>query len=146
MPLRTQDEIKIGQLTIRFLVDGEASGTGVSIFEFYVPVAAKVPMGHSHDAYEETIYGLQGVLTFTIEGIPTDIGPGEVLSIRRGVAHRFDNTHDVDAKALAIISPGILGPDFFREMGAIVETAAGGPPNIAAIAAVMQRHGLTPAP
>ena len=86
------------------------------------------------------------MLTWTIEGIPTDVGPGEALCIRRGAVHQFDNTHDVDAKALAVVTPGILGPDYFREVAAVVEAAAGGPPDLAALAAVMRRHGLNPAP
>ena len=48
--------------------------------------------------------------------------------------------------ALAIVTLGILGPDFFREVAAILEAAGGGPPDLAAIVAVMGRHGLTPAP
>jgi hypothetical protein len=71
---------------------------------------------------------------------------GEALCIPRGAVHHFDNTVDVDAKALAIVTPGILGPDYFREIGAVLDAAAGGPPDLAAIAAVMRRHGLTPAP
>jgi len=146
MSTSTREEIKIGQLAIRFLIEGEESGGTAAIFEFDVPVGAKVPVAHSHDGYEETIYGLGGVMTLTIEGVPTDLGPGEVLCIRRGVVHHFDNTHDVDAKALAVVTPGILGPDYFREVAAVFEAAAGGPPDLAAIAAVMSRHGLTPAP
>ena len=146
MATNTSEEIRIGPLAIRFLVEGEASGGSVAVFEFDVPAGAMVAAAHSHDGYEETIYGLEGVLTFTIEGMPTDVGPGEVLCIRRGAVHQFDNTHDIDAKALAVVTPGILGPDYFREVAAVVDAAAGGPPDLAAIAAVMRRHGLTPAP
>lgn len=146
MATSTCEEIRIGQLAIRFLVEGEESAGLVAIFEFDVPADAKVPVAHSHDAYEETIYGLEGVLTLTIEGTQTDLGRGDVLLIPRGAVHRFDNTHDVDAKALAIVSPGILGPDYFRDIAAVVDAAAGGPPDFAAIAAVMRNHGLTPEP
>jgi quercetin dioxygenase-like cupin family protein len=146
MSTSTREEIRIGQLAIRFLVEGETSGGAVAIFEFDVPAGAKVPIAHSHDGYEETIYGLEGVLTWTIEGIPTEVGPGQALCIRRGVVHHFDNTHDLDATTLAIVTPGILGPDYFHELAAIVQSATGGPPDLAAIAAVMRRHGLTPAP
>jgi quercetin dioxygenase-like cupin family protein len=146
MATSTSEEIRIGELAIRFLVEGEASGGSVAVFEFDVPAGAKVPVAHSHDAYEETIYGLEGVLTWTIEDTSTDVGPGEVLCIRRGAVHHFDNTQDVDAKALAIVTPGVLGPDYFRELEAVVKASAGGPPDLAAIAAVMRRHGLTPAP
>lgn len=105
-----------------------------------------MPIAHSHDAYEETIYGLSGVLTWTLDGQKTEIGAGGVLCIRRGVVHRFDNFHAGDAKMLAIVSPGTLGPDYFREIAAVAAAARGGPPDGAAIAEVMRRHGLTPAP
>jgi quercetin dioxygenase-like cupin family protein len=140
------EEIRVGQLAIRFLLEGRDSGGALAIFEFDVAAGAKVPVAHSHDAYDETIYGLAGVLTFTVDGRQSDVGPGEVLFIPRGVVHRFDNIRGVDAKMLAVVTPGLLGPDFFREMAAIVNSATAGPPNSAALAAVMRRHGLTPAP
>jgi hypothetical protein len=34
----------------------------------------------------------------------------------------------------------------FREMAAVIEAATGGPPDPEALAEVMGRHGLTPAP
>lgn len=139
------EEIRIGQLAIRFLLEGEASGGSVAAFEFDIPAGARVPAAHSHDGYEETIYGLEGVLSWTLDGRRTEVGPGEVLFISRGVVHRFDNEHGVDAKMLAIVTPGVLGPDYFREMAAVIEAATGGPPDSAALAEVMRRHGLTPA-
>jgi quercetin dioxygenase-like cupin family protein len=145
MATMTSDEIKVGELAIRFLLEGEQSGGSVAIFEFDVPAGAKVAAAHSHDGYEETIYGLEGVLTWTIEGTATEVGPGEAVFIPRGAVHHFDNTGDVDAKALAIVTPGVLGPDYFREIAAVLDAAAG-PPDLAAIAAVMRRHGITPAP
>jgi quercetin dioxygenase-like cupin family protein len=146
MTTTMREEIRIGQLAIRFLVEGEESGGSVAVFEFDVPAGAKVPVAHSHDGYEETIYGLGGVLTWTIEDTPTDVGQGEALCIPRGAVHHFDNIRDADAKALAIVTPGVLGPQYFRDVAAVVEAAAGGPPDLAAIAAVMRQHGLTPAP
>jgi quercetin dioxygenase-like cupin family protein len=145
MTMSTREEIRVGPLAIRFLVEGEESGGSVAVFEFDVPAGAKVPAGHSHDGYEETVYGLEGVLTWTIDGMPTDVGPGEALLIRRGAVHRFDNTHDVDARALAVVTPGILEPAYFRDVAAILDAAAGGPPDLTALGEVMQQHGLTPA-
>jgi len=145
MTTSTREEIRVGQMAIRFLVEGEESGGSVAVFEFDVPVGAKVAAAHSHEGYDEAIYGLEGVLTWTIEGVPTDVGPGEVLFIPRGAVHHFDNTHDVDAKALAVVTPGILGPEFFREVAAVLDAAGDGPPDVAALGQVMRRHGLTPA-
>ena len=146
MATSTREEIRVGELAIRFLIEGEESQGSVAVFEFDVPAGSKVAAGHSHDGYEETIYGLDGVLTWTIEGVPVDVGPGEALCIPRGAVHQFDNTHGVDAKALAIVTPGILGPDYFREVATILDAAAGGPPDLAALGEVMRRNGLTPAP
>lgn len=141
-----QEEIKIGQVAVRFLLEGKQSGGSLAMFEFDVPAGAKVPVAHSHDGYEETIYGLQGVLTWTVNGQKCEVGPGQALCIPRGAIHRFDNTHAADARMLAVVTPGILGPDFFREAAAVVKAGGGGPPDPAAIAEVMRRHGLTPAP
>src|SRR3954465_15809202 len=140
------EEIKVGEMAIRFLVEGQQSAGAVAVFEFDVPTGAKIAAAHSHDGYDETIYGLEGVLTWTLAGVPVEVGPGDALFIPRGVVHHFDNAHDTDAKALAIVTPGILGPDFFRELPAIADPSAGGPPDLVALGVGMRRHGLTPAP
>ena len=144
-PQRALEEIHVGQTVIRFLIDGEASGGSVAMFEFEIPAGARVPVAHSHDAYEETVYGLEGVITFTVEGQRHDLGPGEFLCIRRGAVHRFDNFSSGMAKGLAVVTPGVLGPGYFREIAAIINAAVAGPPDHAAILEVMRRHGLTPA-
>jgi len=140
------EHIKIGQLEIRFLLEGSATAGSLAMFEFDVPANARVPIAHSHDAYEETIYGLKGALTWTVEGRVHDVGAGDVLCIPRGAVHRFDNTSGGDATMLAVVTPGVLSPDYFRELAALIGAAAGGPPDLTAIAGVMRRHGLTPSP
>lgn len=145
MATSTSNEIKVGEMGIRFLLDGSQTSGSVAIFEFDVPAGARIAGAHSHDGYDETIYGLEGVLTWTIEGTPTEVGPNETVFIPRGAVHHFDNSGELDAKALAIATPGVIGPDFFREVGALLDAAAGGPPDLAALGAVMRKHGLTPA-
>jgi len=140
------EEIRVGQVAIRFLLEGDASGGSVAMFEFDVPAGAKVPIAHSHDGYEETIYGLRGSLTWTVDGRKAEIGPSQVLCIPRGAVHRFDNTADADATMLAVVTPGILGPSYFKDVADVIKAAGGSPPNPAAMAEVMRRHGLTPAP
>jgi quercetin dioxygenase-like cupin family protein len=139
-------DIRVGDMTIRYLVEGDQSAGAVAIFEFDVPTRAKVAAAHSHDEYEETIYELEGVLTWTVDGTPTELAPGEALCIPRGAVHRFDNRGEVDARALAIVTPGILRADYFREVAAVLDAAAGGPPDLTAVGDVMRRHGITPAP
>jgi len=140
------DLIQVGSMTIRFLVESEDSGGSVTAFEAGIPARAKMPAPHSHDGFEETIYGLEGVSTWTVDGVPHDIGPGDALCIKRGSVHHFDNRGQVDAKALAIATPGVFGRSCFEEVAAVFEDSAGGPPDLARIGEVMRRHGLTPAP
>ena len=144
MTVRTCEEIRVGEMAIRFLLEGEQSGGAVAVFEFDVPAGSRVAAAHSHDGFEETIYGLEGTLVWTVEGESQEISRGEVLCIPRGAVHQFANTGDLDAKALAIATPGIFGPDYFREVAAALDASAGGPPDLGAIGAVMRRHGLTP--
>jgi quercetin dioxygenase-like cupin family protein len=146
MTTMTSDTIRVGALAIRFLVEAGESGGSVAVFEFDVPPQAKVPIAHSHDAYEETLYGLSGALAWTVDGERHEVGPGDVLCIPRGVVHKFENEGDVEATNLAIVTPAVLGPQYFRDLAALVDAAADGPPDPARIVEVMLRHGLTPAP
>ena len=137
------DVIRVGQIEIRFRLTPAATGGSVSMFEFMVPPRARVPLPHSHDAYDETAYGLDGVITWTLDGRKIENRPGDVLFIPRGRVHGFENLGDVPARGLGVISPGILGPEFFQEVGDVVN--AGGPPDPARIGEIMRRYGLTPA-
>ena len=138
--------IQLGPLGIRFLVAGESSGGSASMFECTVPAGEKLRApAHSHDAYEETIYGLDGVLTWTVNGTPIDVAPGQAICIPRGAVHRFDNLGQEDARVLIVASPALIGPEYFREVAAAMAAAAGGPPDQARMVEIMRRYGLTPA-
>ena len=141
------ETIRLGPLTIRFLVSKERSGGSVAAFELTVPASQRLAAPpHSHDHYEETIYGIAGVLTWTVDGRQIEVGPGQALCIPRGAVHRFDNNGAVDAKVLCLVTPAAIGPLFFRESAELINSAAGGPPDRAKMVEIMRRHGLTPAP
>ncbi|MCZ7640929.1 MAG: cupin domain-containing protein [Verrucomicrobia bacterium] len=138
-----KDEIiRVGQIGIRFLLEAADTNGSVVMFEFTVPAGAKVPVPHYHKAYDETIYGVEGVVTFTVEGKPVDIGPGETCFIPRGAVHGFNNLKPTAVKALAVITPALLGPDFFKEAAAVVN--AGSPPDVEKLRGVLLKHGLVP--
>jgi quercetin dioxygenase-like cupin family protein len=139
----TAETITVGQLGVRFLVEGPDSNGSVSVFECYVPANARMPAPHSHDAFEETIYGLKGTTSWTVDGESIGIGAGEALCVPRGAVHGFQNGGGTDATFLAIASPGVFGPAYFREVGEVLAASAAGPPDVAALAEVMRRHGLT---
>ena len=138
------ETIGFGPLVIRFLITGDHSSGSVAAFELTVAGGQRLPApAHSHDHYEETIYGLEGVLTWTVNGQPIDVGPGQALCIPRGAVHRFDNLATETARALCVITPAAIGPQYFRETFALMK--AGGPPDRAKMADIMRRYGLTPA-
>jgi quercetin dioxygenase-like cupin family protein len=101
---------------------------------------------HSHDHYEETIYGISGVLTWTVHGKHVEVGPGQALCITRGAIHLFENHGGQEVRVLCVITPAAIGPQYFRESAEVINGAAGGPPDRARMAEIMCRHGLTPAP
>jgi Uncharacterized conserved protein, contains double-stranded beta-helix domain len=135
--------IKAGQVTIDFLLEAADSNGSAAMFEFTVPAGAKVPIPHYHENFDETIYGLSGIMTFTVAGKDINIAPGETCFIPRGAVHGFNNLQNEDAKALAVITPALLGPIYFKEVAEIVN--AGGPPNLEKLKLVMAKHGLIPA-
>jgi len=143
----SDETIRLGPLGVRFLITADdASGT-VAVFELTVPGSQRLAApAHSHDHYEETIYGIEGVLTWTVDGKPIEVGPGQALCIPRGAVHRFDNNGSQDARALCVVTPAAIGPQYFREVAEVMKAAAGGPPDRVKLAEVMRRHGLTPAP
>lgn len=140
------ETITVGELGVRFLVEAAVSNRSASVFECHVPANSRMPAPHSHDGFEETIYGLKGATTWTIDGETIDVGPGEAVCVRRGHIHGFENHCDIDATFLAIATPGVFGPAYFREIAEVLAASAGDPPNLTAIGEVMRRHGLTPAP
>ena len=140
----SDETIRVGLLTVRFLLPGDNSSGSIAAFELTVPGAQRLlAPAHSHDHYEETI---DGVLTWTVDGKQIEVGPGQALCIPRGAIHRFDNNGSRDVKALCVITPAAIGPQYFREAAEVINAAAGGPPNRAQMVEIMCRHGLKPAP
>jgi len=146
MSTASPDTIQVGALSVRFCVEAADSNGSVSVFECFVPADSTMPVPHSHDAFEETVYGLEGITTWTVDGQQHDLGPGQAVCILRGAVHGFQNHGIEDAKFLAVASPGLMSPDYFREVHDVLASSAGGPPDLARIGEVMRRHGLTPAP
>ena len=143
----SDETIRLGPLAVRFLLTGDDSIGSVAVFELAVSAAQHLAApAHSHDHYEETVYGIAGVLTWTVDGTPIDVGPGQALCIPRGAIHRFDNNGSQDVKALCLVTPAALGPQYFREAAEVMNATAGGSPDRAKMAEIMGRHGLTPAP
>jgi quercetin dioxygenase-like cupin family protein len=133
--------VKVGQIEIRYLVDGSEKG-GLGVFELAVPPGAFVPPPHSHTNNEECVYVLEGALRYSVDKESRDLKPGEWMSTPRGSVHQFSNPGSETARALIMLSPDI-GMQYFRDVSAVVN--AGGPPDRVKLMEVMSRYGLIPA-
>ncbi len=136
------ETIQIGKLRLEFLRSKHETGGSLDLMRMTVPNEGQMPVAHYHKDWDETVYGLTGTLTFTVDGAEQAIGPGDTLFIPRGMVHGFDNRSGADAVCLAALTPGVLGPEYFRELGALI---AKGKPDEAEVQGIMLRHGLVPA-
>src|SRR5437667_10788335 len=133
-------QFNAGQLGIRYLIDGSQSAS-LGMFELTVPPASNVPPPHSHSNNEEIVYVLEGTLLYTVGSDTRDLTPGQTMHTPRGTVHGFSNPSNGVARALIILSPDI-GAQYFKDVAAVINV--GGPPDKAALVAVMSRYGLMP--
>src|SRR3984885_2301134 len=138
----TLEVIRIGGLELRFLQSKESSEGSLDLFEMIVEPGARVPVAHFHENWDETVYGLTGVSTWRIDGREVELEPGQAVFIKRGIVHSFSNGTQEPTACLNILTPGVLGPGYFREMAALI---ASGPPDPELVKTTMLRHGLIPA-
>jgi quercetin dioxygenase-like cupin family protein len=139
----TLETIRLGGLELRFLQTKDETAGSLDAFEMTVQPNARMLIAHYHDSWDETVYGLAGESTWRLGGQDVALKPGQSMFIKRGIVHAFRNDTQETASALCILTPGVLGPAYFREIAALV---AGGAPDPAKMKEIMLRHGLHPAP
>ena len=135
--------IDIGALRLKFLQTRDDTGGAIDLFEMTLQPNAHMPVPHYHESWDETIYGLDGVSTWRIDGKDIDLAPGETVFIKRGVVHGFANRSGSPATCLCLLSPGALGTHYFKEMAALLGSGA---PDLAKMKETMLRYGLVPVP
>ncbi len=137
------EEIRLLGIVLRMMIDGPTTGASLTMFEMDVSPGAGMPVPHHHVGFDELAYGMAGKLRMTIEGQAFEVGKGHSLLIKRGEVHSFVNPFDETAKVLCVLTPGVLGAQYFREVRELL--VPGAPPDPTKMAEVMMRHGLVPA-
>jgi len=137
------ETINLGSLQLKFLQSKDDTAGSLDMFEMTLQPNARMPIPHYHDRWDETIYGLAGISTWRIDGKDIDLAPGETVFIKRGVVHGFTNRSTAPASCLCTLSPGVLGPQYFRDMASLLSA---GTPDPAKMKETMLRYGLIPAP
>jgi quercetin dioxygenase-like cupin family protein len=136
----------LGGQTIQFLVQGKESNGSISALRSRMPAGTKAPLAHSHEAFEETIYVLEGELAFTVDGETRTMRVGDIILIPRGAVHSFVVSADQDASILSVATPGLFRLEYFHELAALLDEAGDEAPDRQAVFDLMKRHGITPVP
>ena len=139
------DPIALGPITVTFTVLSEDSNGSATVSRCDVEAGAGLPVPHFHNEFEETLYGLEGTTTLTVDGEDIELGPGDTYCIKRGAVHTFEARGGATS-FLAVATPGLFGPDYFLELQEAVMAGGDGPPDPEVFGRIMLKHGLTPVP
>ena len=136
------ETIRVGELSVTFLKTRHETGGVFDLFELIMPPLHRVPLPHIHRKYDETIFGVDGTMTWTLRDEPTQIRRGTTLFIPRGTPHSYANLTHTAARILCLQTPGVLGPEYYHEISALYYYNHH--PDLARIGAVMSRYGVVP--
>jgi mannose-6-phosphate isomerase-like protein (cupin superfamily) len=136
------DTIRVGEMSVTFLKTRHETGGTFDLFELTIPPFARVPLPHLHRKYDETIFGVDGTMTWTLLDRPTQVSRGTTLLIPRGTPHSFANGTHSTCRVLCLQTPGVLGPEYYLEIAALRRIS--GHPDLAGIGAIMSRYGVVP--
>jgi quercetin dioxygenase-like cupin family protein len=137
------ETVRTGGLEMRFFQTKDTTDGSLDLFEMTLLPNAHMPVAHHHESWDETVQGLEGTTTWIVDGVERTLHPGESLFIKRGVVHAFRNDTRETAKVLSVLTPGVLGIQYFRDMAELLAVT---PPEWEKMKALMLRNGLIPQP
>lgn len=143
--MNTMKEVfKFGGMEVQYHLDRTDTNNQLSMFKCIIGAGAKMAVPHYHEHFDEVVYGLKGITTYIVNGKTIDVGPGTHLFISRGDVHGFVNKSNETVEFLAIATPAVFGPEYFRDVEQVFN--AGGPPDLVKLGEVLKKHGLVPVP
>jgi quercetin dioxygenase-like cupin family protein len=134
--------IRVGEMSVTFVKTRHETAGALDLFELTIPPFARVPLPHLHRKYDETIFGVDGIMTWTLCDKSTQVRRGTTLFIPRGTPHSYANLTHTTARILCLQTPGVLGPEYYLEIAALFRIDSH--PDLAGIGAIMSRYGVVP--
>jgi quercetin dioxygenase-like cupin family protein len=134
--------IQIGKLSITFLQSHHETQGAADLFELLIPPHAHLNIPHLHRISDETVLGMNGITTWIVDERRIALHSGQQLHIPHGSVHSCLNDQQTTARVICMLTPGLLGPEYFQELSRILK--AEDPPNIADIGNVMARYDVIP--
>ena len=135
------ETIRVGEMSVTFLKTRHETDDALDMLEVIIPPLVSVIVPHIHRDYDEMILGMDGISTWTLNGEIIVLRPGEVLIIPRGSPHFFANLHDIPTRFMCLQTPGVIGPEYYREIAKHYNSET---PDVSAIGDVMDRYGVIP--
>jgi quercetin dioxygenase-like cupin family protein len=134
--------IRVGEMSVTFLKTRHETDDAFDLFELTIPPYGRVLFPHIHRKYDETIFGVDGTMTWTLVDDSTEVRRGTTLFIPRGTPHFYANRTHTTARILCLQTPGVMGPEYYLEIAALYRSDRH--PDLAGIGAVMSRYGVVP--
>jgi quercetin dioxygenase-like cupin family protein len=128
-------------LGILVKLTGADTDGAYSLFEYVVPPGTGGPPTHTHSREDELFICVAGKVAVQLDGTEHIVPAGSVIQMPRGVPHMFHNPFDEETRVIAVVSPPGL-ENYYRELSQLPP----GPRDMAKVAEVMTRHGLSLAP
>jgi mannose-6-phosphate isomerase-like protein (cupin superfamily) len=113
MPAKTLEHPTSGDRLI-VLVGTEESRGELFRFEYVARVAALSPPDHVHHQQEERIEVLEGTISCRIAGKEVVLGPGETLTIPRGVHHAVWSSDPAGSRSIGEFRPALNSEKIFE--------------------------------
>ncbi|CAB3759086.1 cupin domain-containing protein [Paraburkholderia solisilvae] len=106
-------------MTFKVIVSSKETGGAYAVVESIAqPGVGSIT--HIHHKEDEHFFVLDGVAHVVIDGVPTDLHPGQSATLPREVPHVWINRSDKPLRMLAIFSPG-----GFEQLGVDVAESGG---------------------
>lgn len=96
---------------------GRHDRDGTLVWDLFLSPGGRVPSSHAHPEQEERFTVLSGRLALRIGGTARTVGPGETVTIPKGMVHAFANRTAEQVHVLVETQPAL-------DMVALLETAA----------------------
>ena len=116
--------IEIDGSTVLFLKTAAETQGQFSLCECTVPPHSGFLMPHLHPEFDQMVVGMDGMSLWSVGDQSINVGPGERLFIPRGIAHGVANRQTFPTRFACIFTPGLIGPEFFQELGSAMHLPA----------------------
>ena len=80
------------------------------------------PPVHVHPHQQESYEVLSGVLDVFLDGRWRELGPGQSLTVPRGVPHTIRNLHDTEMRAINVHAPALEFPRYMAVLRELVHS------------------------